>query len=130
MKTNTKTTLLLLLTTAVLLLGQTTTHAQNRIDPRHPSFAYMQEWGTMDGATLPCLPGWSEGFGRSIIPTGDLNNDGMADYIIERSRCDSAFGANKTNRGYELLLFYGRKNSLPTPADGIRIGPSEIGSAT
>ncbi|MBX7216479.1 MAG: hypothetical protein K1X90_05860 [Candidatus Kapabacteria bacterium] len=126
--------LLLLLTTALLLLGQTFTHAQNRIDPRHPSFAYMQEWGTMDGTTLQCLPGWvgetGELFGRQIIPTGDLNNDGMADYIIERSRCDSAFGANKTNRGYELLLFYGKKNSLPTPADGIRIGPSEIGSTT
>ena len=133
-KTNTKTSLLLLLTTAVLLLGQTRSHAQERIDPRHPSFAYMQEWGTMDGTTLQCLPGWvgetGELFGRQIIPTGDVNNDGMADYIIERDRCDTAFGSDKTNRGNELLLFYGRKNSLPTPADGIRIGPSEIGSTT
>ncbi|MBL7988499.1 MAG: hypothetical protein JNJ94_10610, partial [Chlorobi bacterium] len=52
-----KPTLLLLLTTAALLLGQTQTHAQTRIDPRHPSVAYMQEWGTMDGTTLQCLPG-------------------------------------------------------------------------
>ena len=83
----------------------------------------------MDGTTLQCLPGWKEeALGKSIIPTGDLNNDGMADYILERERCDTAFGPNKTTRGNELLLFYGRKNSLPTPADGIRIGPTEIGS--
>ena len=124
-----KPTLLLLLTTAALLLGQTQTHAQTRIDPRHPSVAYMQEWGTMDGTTLQCLPGWKEeALGKSIIPTGDLNNDGLADYILERERCDTAFGAGKTTRGNELLLFYGKKNKLPTPAESIRIGPTEIGS--
>ena len=131
-KQTNKPTLLLLLTTAALLLGQTQTHAQTRIDPRHPSVAYMQEWGTMDGATLKCLPGWvgetGELFGIQIIPTGDLNNDAMADYIIERTRCDTAFGPDKTTRGNELLLFYGRKNKLPTPDEGIRIGPTEIGS--
>ncbi|MCC7438676.1 MAG: VCBS repeat-containing protein, partial [Armatimonadetes bacterium] len=122
----------LLLTTAVLLLAHTGSHAQDRIDPRHPSFAYMQEWGSMDGATLTCLPGWvgetGELFGMQIIPTGDLNNDGLAEYIIERTRCDTAFGSDKTTRGNELLLFYGKKNELPTPADGLRIGPTEIGS--
>ena len=124
-----KPTLLLLLTTAALLLGQTQTHAQTRIDPRHPSVAYMQEWGTMDGTTLQCLPGWKEeALGKSIIPTGDLNNDGLADYILERERCDTAFGPNKTTRGNELLLFYGKKNKLPTPDEGLRIGPTEIGS--
>ena len=66
---------------AALWLVATPSTAQDRIDPRHPSVAYMQEWGSMDGATLKCLPAWSEGFGRSIIPTGDLNNDGLADYI-------------------------------------------------
>ncbi|MCC7438698.1 MAG: VCBS repeat-containing protein, partial [Armatimonadetes bacterium] len=118
----------------MLLLAHTGSHAQDRIDPRHPSVAYMQEWGTMDGATLTCLPGWvgetGELFGMQIIPTGDLNNDGLADYIIERTRCDTAFGTDKTTRGNELLLFYGRKNKLPTPADGLRIGPTEIGSMT
>ena len=127
--TNMKPTLQLLITTAVLLLAHAPTHAQDRIDPRHPSFTYMQEWGTMDGTTLQCLPGWKEeALGKSIIPTGDLNNDGLADYIIERTRCDTAFGPNKTTRGNELLLFYGRKNKLPTSAEGLRIGPTEIGS--
>lgn len=124
----------LLVATAVLLLGQTRSDAQERIDPRHPSFVYMQEWGTMDGATLQCLPGWvgetGELFGKQIIPTGDVNNDGLADYILERDRCDTAFGADKTIRGNELLLYYGQKNRLSTPAEGLRIGPTEIGSVT
>lgn len=124
--------LCLLVTTAALLLAHTATHAQaDRIDPRHPSFAYMQEWGTIDGTTLQCLPGWKEeALGKSIIPTGDLNNDGLADYILERERCDTAFGSDKTIRGNELLLFYGKKNTVPTPAEGLRIGPTEIGSVT
>ena len=122
------TTLLLLLTTAALLLGQTQIHAQTRIDPRHPSVAYLQEWGYMVGSGLKCKPTWGEEFGRSIIPLGDVNGDAIADFLIERMSCDSAFGDNGLTQGNELLLYYGVKGALPATNSGQRIGPQEIGS--
>lgn len=104
--TNTTLPFLLLLTTAVALLAPIATHSQNRISPRHPSVAYLQEWGFMVGSGLPCKPTWGEEFGRSIIPVGDVNGDAIADFLIERMRCDSAFGANGMKQGNELLLYY------------------------
>ncbi|MBL7988809.1 MAG: hypothetical protein JNJ94_12165 [Chlorobi bacterium] len=116
---------------AVLCLLATPTHSQEtRIDPRHPSVAWLQEWGTIDGTNLQCLPGWYESFGQNIVPAGDLNHDHIGDFLLERLRCDTAFGPNKTTRGNEWLLFYGKKNQLPKPEEGIRIGPTEIGSVT
>ena len=129
-KQTNKPTLLLLLTTAALLLGQNQTHAQTRIDPRHPSVAYLQEWGYMVGSGLKCKPTWGEEFGRSIIPLGDVNGDAIADFLIERMRCDSAFGDNGMKQGNELLLYYGVKGKLPATSSGQRIGISEVGSRT
>ncbi|MCE7935588.1 MAG: hypothetical protein DYG96_13510, partial [Chlorobi bacterium CHB2] len=130
MKTNTKTSLLLLLTTAAVLLAHATTLAQPNtwIDPRHPSVAWLQEWGYMTGTGLPCKPYRGEEFGRGIIPVGDVNGDAIADFILERSRCDTLFGGFP--RANELLLYYGTKGRLPASSSGIRIGPADIGSLT
>ncbi|MCE7935108.1 MAG: hypothetical protein DYG96_11030, partial [Chlorobi bacterium CHB2] len=100
--TNATLPFLLLLTTAVALLAPIATHSQNRISPRHPSVAYLQEWGFMVGSGLPCKPTWGEEFGRSIIP----------------------------KQGNELLLYYGVKGGLPATSSGQRIGISEVGSRT
>ena len=125
-----KLTNFLLATAAVLLLAHTATFAQpgERIDPRHPSVAYLQEWGYMVGSGLKCKPTWGEEFGRSIIPLGDVNGDAIADFLIERMRCDSAFGDNGMKQGNELLLYYGVKGKLPATSSGQRIGISEVGS--
>ena len=117
----------LLFATAVLLLAHTGSHAQPNtwIDPRHPSVAWLQEWGYMSGTGLPCKAHWGEEFGKGIIPLGDVNGDAIADFILERSRCDTLFGGVRPN---ELLLYYGTKGRLPISTNGLRIGPSEIGS--
>ncbi|MCE7933560.1 MAG: hypothetical protein DYG96_03090, partial [Chlorobi bacterium CHB2] len=132
MKTNTKTSLLLLITTAAVLLAHATTLAQPNtwIDPRHPSVAWLQEWGYMTGTGLPCKPTWGEEFGRGIIPVGDVNGDAIADFILERSRCDTLFGPSKAERANELLLYFGDKGRLPIPASGQRLGSSELGTLT
>ncbi|MCC7437106.1 MAG: hypothetical protein IT211_01280 [Armatimonadetes bacterium] len=81
----------------------------------------------MSGTGLPCKAHWGEEFGKGIIPLGDVNGDAIADFILERSRCDTLFEGVRPN---ELLLYYGTKGRLPTSASGMRIGNSEFGSIT
>ncbi|MCC7437107.1 MAG: hypothetical protein IT211_01285 [Armatimonadetes bacterium] len=84
----------------------------------------------MSGTGLPCKAHWGEEFGRSIIPLGDVNGDAIADFILERSRCDTGFGPNQATRANELLLYYGTKGRLPASSSGKRLGNTELGSIT
>jgi len=97
-----------------------------RVDPRHPGVATLQEWGYMVGTLDSCVVGGEE-FGRGIVPVGDVSGDGIADFILERYRCDYATSGRRAN---ELLLYHGVKGGLPDASSGQRIGPSELGSET
>jgi len=85
----------------------------------------MQEWGYMTGLLPTCAdPNKGEEFGHTIIPAPDLNKDGITDFFIERFRCE--IPTTDYRRPHELLLYYGMKNRLPKPEDGLRIGPVEF----
>lgn len=98
-----------------------------RIDPRNPNHCALPELGRMIGTMKSRVGGWGESFGRGIHAIGDVNNDGLSDWIVERLRVDT-FTHDKLSE--ELLLFHGVRGGLPLAASGERIGPDVIGAYT
>jgi hypothetical protein len=89
-------------------------------DPQAPGAIALFEIGRMHGGLKDAA---NERFGRTLYSLGDVNNDGLGDWILAHRRYDTIFD------GYavvELLLFTGVRGGLPPTSAGLRIGPSEI----
>jgi hypothetical protein len=93
-------------------------------NPLNPNYCEIQPFGTQDGWIIR---GGNEAYGQIIQPVGDVNNDGVADWLVVHNRVDTSF-APRTAK--EVLLYYGVRGGLPSPKSGKRIGPKELGSAT
>ncbi len=120
---------------AVLLVLTTVAHAQStRIDPRSPYVRSLPEVGRMEGTiTHVAEETHPESFGNQIYPVGDVNNDGLQDFIVARDRADTAIPVlttEYTRTPEELLLYLGVRDGLPTVESGERIGITEIATAT
>jgi hypothetical protein len=98
-------------------------------DPRNEKVICLPTIGRMEGK-LTCVRG-GEQYGRNIYAVGDVNHDGLQDWIVGHIRCDSVMTINGSLRtAEEILLYKGVRGGLPSVESGERIGPSEFGSAT
>ena len=122
---------LFLFCTALLLSAQSDSpcnQGRSNPDPRNRSAICFPELGLMQGLITQCTGANSERFGSRIYPAGDVNRDGLQDWIIGHYRCDTI---GKTGRyPEEIFLYKGVRGGLPKSRDGQRIGPTEIGSIT
>lgn len=104
-------------------------------DPHAPPFApwavNLPELGRMRGSISPCLRrGSGEEFGRDFASVGDVNNDGLADWVVSSRRCDTVVHVRQAEQVWEripeeVILFLGLLGGLPESASGIRLGPGE-----
>jgi hypothetical protein len=99
-------------------------------DPRNEKVICLPQIGRMEG-TLDCVRG-GEQYGRNIYAVGDVNHDGLQDWIVGHLRCDTLIelGPGSHAVAEELLLYRGVRGGLPSGESGERIGPSEVGSVT
>jgi hypothetical protein len=107
-----------------LLTLRASTALAQQTDPRAPGAIALTELGRLEG-TLKQVTAVGERFGRQIYAVGDVDNDGLNDWVLTHRRCDTSFN------GYaaiELLLYHGVDGGLPPTSAGVRIGPSEIKS--
>jgi hypothetical protein len=89
-------------------------------DPRNAEVICLPEVGRMLPPGTPCV----KNFGQQIIPLGDIDGDSLADWIIERVRCDTS--DSYPHYPEEVLLFHGVKGILPLIESSQRIGPTEL----
>lgn len=83
----------------------------------------------MEG-TLTCVRG-GEQYGRNIYAVGDVNHDGLQDWIVGHIRCDSLMTINGTlYTAEEILLYKGVRGGVPRVESGERIGVNEYGART
>lgn len=77
--------------------------------------------------TNKAQPSKGEQFGYKIAPLGDVNHDGLADWLIGHKRIDSLmiWGTARLIPE-EFLLYTGVRNGLPSTESGVRIGPTEL----
>ena len=110
----------LLFAAGLFLLSSAPLFAQpeRRIVPRHDFAVELPELGRMVGLEGDGL------FGDKVYPVGDVNNDGLHDWILTRNNRDTMIDGKNPS---ELLLYLGVEGGVPDVADRIRIGPSEIG---
>ena len=86
----------------------------------------MTPWATIAGGIEQCAnSALSEGFGQEIISIGDIDRDGLADFLVRRKRCDTLCpipwrGISSTPR--DLLLYRGVRGRAPLWSEGERIG--------
>lgn len=121
-----------LLGTLTFILGAGDAWSQGRVSlpPTVPFAAQLPELGRMTGGIRKSVRQASgEEFGREIWSVGDLNNDGLNDWVVERRRCDTLLPPS-TAQPIEILLFRGVPGKLPPYQSGQRIGPIEVGSQT
>jgi hypothetical protein len=116
-------------TILLLLLISGIVRAQERVDPRHPDAQPFPEFGRMIGLidTSKGQVGDAERFGYRISPVGDVNQDGLADWIVAHYRVDSIQlfdGVHIIPK--ELLLYKGVRRRVPAVESGVRIGPIEL----
>lgn len=105
------------------------------VDPRDQQAICLPDAGTMVGTIGKAkLVGGGEEFGRTIIPTGDLNGDSLADFALTHIRCDTPYYRTPDDQypkqPVELLLYHGVRGGLPKVESGERIGPTEIESSS
>jgi len=99
-------------------------------EPAASSSVRMAPWATIAGGIEQCAnSGLSEGFGQEIISIGDIDNDGLSDFLVRRKRCDTLQpipwrGISSTPR--DLLLYRGRRGRAPLWGEGERIGSPEV----
>jgi hypothetical protein len=107
---------------ALLALGQ-----QSPVDPVAPSACVLTATDTLEG-WLPSVGAVTEEYGRGIFAVGDLNGDGLDDWIIEHYLSDTLY-VNPRNGlreyGSELLLYHGMGGGIPPSRSGRRLGPTE-----
>jgi hypothetical protein len=115
---------------ALLLLSGSIGLAQERIDPRHPDAYEFPEFGRMVGtidSTKRTGVGIGEQFGFRICPVGDVNHDGLADWLVGHNRIDSIqMHGSIPIAPIEFLLYAGVQGGVPTTESGVRIGPTEL----
>jgi hypothetical protein len=98
------------------------------VDPRNEHAECFPELGRTEGTITDCAVTFGgETYGRNIWSVGDINNDGLQDWIVARQRCDTVVADRYP---IELLLYKGEQGGLPSVEGGERIGPSEVGSIT
>jgi hypothetical protein len=116
-------------TILLLLLLSGVVRAQERIDPRHPNAIEFPEFGRMIGTigTTTGQAGIGERYGFRICPVGDVNHDGLADWMVGHERIDSIQNFEGIRLPpVEFLLYKGVRGKLPTVQSGVRIGPTEL----
>jgi hypothetical protein len=101
-------------------------------DPRNERADCFPELGRTEGSITDCVATFgAEIYGHDIRAVGDVNNDGLNDWIVAHQRCDTAIGVGSSGRfPIDLLLYKGVRGGLPSVESGERIGPSEVGSIT
>ncbi|MBS1911514.1 MAG: T9SS type A sorting domain-containing protein [Bacteroidetes bacterium] len=90
----------------------------------------FEPWGVMQGwlTTATCAPNArGEGFGGAVVALGDINHDNLADFAVQRARCDTTFDGTTP---LEWYVYHGMRGGLPDSRSGQRIGPREIFSQT
>ena len=111
----------------LLVIAVTSAFAQPPdADPIDPFACDLPELGRVHGELTP-TGGWREGFGHEVHPVGDVDRDGLADWVVARWRVDTTV-ANRHPE--EVLLYRGVRGGLPAVGSGQRIGPIEVGSFT
>jgi hypothetical protein len=112
---------------AVIVLAVTGLAQERVIDPVAPSSCEINASRIIEG-WLPAVGAVTEEYGRGIFAVGDLNGDGLADWVVEQFRSDTLYANPRSgvrNYGNELLLYFGIAEGIP-PADiGLRLGPTE-----
>jgi hypothetical protein len=103
---------------AVLLASVAPAFGQ-RNSPLSPEAIALPEVGRMIGTiTTRLIRGTGEEFGRHIFPIGDVDHDGLNDWILSRKRCDTlvqmptASGGVWERNPRELILYRGIPGGL------------------
>jgi hypothetical protein len=99
-------------------------------DPIKPPFApwsvNLPELGRMRGAiSTRQRKGDGEEFAKEFSGVGDVNNDGLNDWVVSRVRCDSIIPISRRNPR-EVLLYLGQRGLVPPVEAGVRIGSTEF----
>src|SRR4051812_39168340 len=82
-----------------------------RTDPRHAYMHCFEPWGILRGTITQCPdPNHSEEFAGRAMALGDLNHDNIADFGVQRMRCDTNINGTVP---IEWLIYYGVKGGLP-----------------
>jgi hypothetical protein len=98
------------------------------VDPRNEHAECFPELGRTEGSITDCVATFgAEIYGHDIGAVGDVNNDGLNDWIVAHQRCDIVV---VDRYPIDLLLYKGVRGGLPSVESGERIGPSEVGSIT
>lgn len=99
-------------------------------EPRSPWAICLPEFARRYGVIAKCGGlNRSEDYGRAIYPLGDVSHDGLADWIVTHTRCDTGF-ATSPPLAEELMLYRGVRGGIPPSEAYERIGASEVGSIT
>ncbi len=97
-----------------------------RVDPRDRNIHCMRYWGLMRGWLTGCENAiQGEEYASQFMALGDLNGDKIADWGVQRNRCDIPL---KGRPPVEWLIYYGVRGGLPLAESGERVGISEIHS--
>ena len=90
----------------------------------------MTPWGVIAGGIGMCVnSGLSERFGQKVVSIGDIDSDGLQDFLVSRDRCDTAQivpWRKYLQLPTDLLLYRGVRGRAPMWSEGERIGSPSV----
>lgn len=93
-----------------------------------PNACTLQEIGRMEGWITTNRQG-AQQFGIQVARLGDVNHDGLDDWVASYYRSDSPMVRGGLDFApLRLRLYLGQEGGLPPSTDGAEIGPNELNS--